>query len=160
MFLERTKMVSVKLNSRRPTALACGVIAADDRSSPSALLVGTIGMSALPVRVVLSIIVAPFDATLMGAKPLLPKGRYRLVVLDLVWLAAILANLCANAALPKRAIFTRPELSSPLTPALQRAELIKACSRRSYRILLLTPLTLDDDGHGPSYYKYGPQVKA
>lgn len=153
-------MVSVKLYPFRSAALACGVIAADDRSSPLALLVGTIGMSALPVRVILAIVVAPFDATLMGAKPLLPKGRYRLVVLDLIWLVAVLANLFANAALPKRAVLARPELRPPLTPTLMRAKPIKACSRRSYRLLLLTPLTLDDDRHSPSYYKYGPQVKA
>lgn len=108
----------MKFNPSRLAALACGVIAADDRSSPFALLIGTIGMSALPVRVILAISVAPFDAAFMGAEPLLPKGRYRLVVFDPVWLGAVLANFCADATLPERATFARPELSSPFTPTL------------------------------------------
>lgn len=156
VILERTNVVSVKLDPFRPAALARSIIAADHRSSPLALLVGTIGVPALPVRVVLAIRVASFDAALMRAKPLLPESRYRLIVLDLVWLVAVLANLCANAALPKRAVCTRPVLGTPLSTTLIGAKLIKACSCRGHRLLLLTPLTLDDDGHTPIILQVWP----
>jgi hypothetical protein len=153
-------MVSVELDLPCSAALACSVIAADDRSSPLALLIGAIGVSTLPVGIALTLNVAPFDAAFMRAELLLPEGRYRLVILDLVSLAAILANLASNSALPFRVIFARPELGAPLAAALIRAKPEGFGSPRYYRLLLFTPFTLDDDGHSPSYYKHGPQVKA
>lgn len=149
-------MVCVQFYSLCPTSLACGLVAADDRSGPFALLVGAIGMSALPVRVILASRVAPFDAALMGAKPLLPKGSDRLVVLDAVWLATVFANLGADTALPERAICTRPMLGSPLSPAFVRAKPIGLCPSGNYRFLFVTPFTVDDDGHEPIILQVWP----
>lgn len=116
MIVERLNVVCVQFYSLRPTAFACGVVAADDRLCPCSLLMRPIRMPTLPVRVIFSVYVASFDAALVRAEPLLTEGRYRLIVLDLVWFAAALANLCADAALPSRVIFTRPALGTPLSP--------------------------------------------
>lgn len=116
MILERAHMVRVQFNSFRPAALACGIVAADDRVSPCFLLVRAIRVTALPVGVVLTICVAPFDATLMATKPLLSEGRDRLVILDGELLSAILADFAANTTLPEGTIFPRPTLGPPFVP--------------------------------------------
>jgi hypothetical protein len=153
-------MVRVQLDTHRPTSTARRTIAAYHRVGPCALFTGAVGMPALPIRVILPSRVAPFDAACVGAEPLLSEGRYRLVVLDGVDFAAILASLAANATLPERVILPRPVLGPPLPDAFIRAETICFRSRRGYRLLSLTPFTMDDDGHSPSYYRYGPKVKA
>ena len=89
-------------------------------------------MSAFPVRVILAFNVAPFDATLMATKPLLSESRYRLVVFDVVEIAAVFTNLAALATLPERAIFPDPVFRPPFSTTFVRAEPIKPGSRRRY----------------------------
>ena len=135
-------------------------IPADNQPGPLGLLVGTIGVTALPFPVLGSVLIfLPEARTRPRTEFLGAEHRdwpWRLVMENL---AAVLARLAPFTTGPLRMVDAASLNALQPRPTRIRAAPIGARPCWNYALLLVANLTMDDDRHKPIILHPRPQVK-